>query len=111
LSDLHHRKTGVLFLASVRIGAMVAGAPESEAQALAHFATELGLAFQAADDLDDGPDSAEADRGSHLLALLGPDGARREARTRLTAAKSALERGGATLATLRPYIDAMLPVG
>lgn len=111
LSDLHHRKTGVLFLAAVRIGALVADAPEREAGALTRFATELGLAFQAADDLSDGPDSPESTRGAHLLSLLGPEGARREAHDRLHAAKSALESGGGSLATLRPYIDAMLPAG
>ena len=110
LNDLNHQKTGVLFLAAVRMGALVAGAHADETAALARFATELGLAFQAADDLTDA-DHGEEDAGrSNLLTLLGRDGVRREAMTRLNAARSALDGGGANLAGLRPYVDVLLAV-
>ena len=46
-------KTSVLLAAALRIGAIQADAPESDAQALYHFGENLGLAFQIQDDLLD----------------------------------------------------------
>lgn len=43
-------KTSVLLAASLKIGAVCAGAPESEAQKLYEFGRNLGLAFQIQDD-------------------------------------------------------------
>ena len=43
-------KTAVLLACAARIGAMLAGAPESVAEALYRYGYELGMAFQVADD-------------------------------------------------------------
>ena len=110
LDALNHQKTGALFLAAVRIGALVAGAQADETDALSRFATELGMAFQAADDLTDAENGEEDAGRSNLLTLLGRDGVRREAMRRLNAARSALDDGGANLAGLRPYVDVLLEV-
>ena len=105
LRDVHHRKTGVLFMAAVEIGARSAGAEEPVVTALKRFAAELGLAFQALDDLDDG---AEDQAAASVLSFLGKDGARREAGRRLDAAKAALSDGGAQLEPIGRYLDLIL---
>lgn len=47
------KKTGALLGASARIGAVIAGAPETDAALMYDFGMELGLAFQIQDDLLD----------------------------------------------------------
>ena len=53
LKYIHEHKTGKLILASVRLGAICAGADEKEFSALSEYARQLGLAFQISDDLLD----------------------------------------------------------
>ena len=53
LQHIHRRKTGAMFLASLQLGALVAGASEEQQQALETYAANLGLAFQITDDLLD----------------------------------------------------------
>jgi geranylgeranyl diphosphate synthase, type II len=53
LESIHNRKTGALFLAALRMGALVAGASEEQHSALQEFGSHLGLAFQITDDLLD----------------------------------------------------------
>ena len=86
LEALHARKTGALIVASVLLGATLAGVDEPTRVRLDGFATELGLAFQIRDDLlDVEADTAtlgktagkDASQGkSTYPALLGMDGAR-----------------------------------
>ncbi len=52
-------KTAALFAAACRVGAVVAGRPEAEAEALDGYGRDLGIAFQLIDDaLDYGADGA-----------------------------------------------------
>jgi geranylgeranyl diphosphate synthase type II len=53
LESIHNRKTGALFLASLKLGGLVAGASEVELDALEEFGRNVGLAFQITDDLLD----------------------------------------------------------
>jgi geranylgeranyl diphosphate synthase, type II len=53
LEELHGRKTGALFLASVRGGARMGGASAAQIESLDAYARALGLAFQVVDDLLD----------------------------------------------------------
>jgi geranylgeranyl diphosphate synthase, type II len=53
LEELHGKKTGALFLASVRGGARLGGASASQIESLDAYARALGLAFQVVDDLLD----------------------------------------------------------
>lgn len=53
LDSIHNRKTGALFLASLTLGGLVAGATAVQHQALREFGAHLGLAFQITDDLLD----------------------------------------------------------
>jgi len=48
-----YRKTAILIEGACRVGAIFAGAPEREEQALSDFGRHLGLAFQMVDDLLD----------------------------------------------------------
>jgi geranylgeranyl diphosphate synthase, type II len=108
LTDLHRRKTAPLFLAAVQLGAVVAGAAEAETAVLLRFAAELGLGIQAVDDFADGQEGCEDVGRSSLVSLIGADGALNEARRRFSAARSALTEGGAELAMLGTYFDALI---
>jgi geranylgeranyl diphosphate synthase type II len=97
LRAVHAGKTGALFSAAILVPADLAGVDEAgpRGTALARFAEELGLAFQVADDLEDGAASAEADsreRNTSILAALSPAEAARDARERLAGAREALAR-------------------
>ncbi|MFO7974619.1 MAG: polyprenyl synthetase family protein [Candidatus Hydrogenedentota bacterium] len=53
LRHIHAYKTGALIRASVRVGAMLGGAPRESLDALTRFGESIGLAFQIADDILD----------------------------------------------------------
>ena len=53
IEHVHHRKTGALIRASLRLGGMISGASERELTALYEFGKHFGLAFQITDDLLD----------------------------------------------------------
>lgn len=53
LQSIHARKTGAMFLASLRLGALCAGATEEQFAALEGYGRRVGLAFQIMDDLLD----------------------------------------------------------
>ena len=59
LEYLHARKTGALFLASVRGGGMLGGGDHVQLDALTEYGRALGLAFQVIDDILDVEASAE----------------------------------------------------
>ncbi len=53
LEYIHTHKTGTLIVASVRGGAMLAGAADDRLEALTEYARSVGLAFQVVDDILD----------------------------------------------------------
>jgi geranylgeranyl diphosphate synthase, type II len=53
VEGIHRRKTGALITASVKIGAMLAGASSADVRRLECFGEKLGLAFQIVDDILD----------------------------------------------------------
>ena len=53
LRKMHMGKTGALFRAAIRSGAILAGADEAELNALTRYAEAFGLAFQITDDILD----------------------------------------------------------
>ncbi|HSE65104.1 MAG TPA: polyprenyl synthetase family protein [Thermoanaerobaculia bacterium] len=70
LEAIHARKTGALFVAAVRGGALAAGAGEGPLEALTIYSRNLGLAFQITDDLldvegDPGALGKDAHRDAH----------------------------------------------
>lgn len=54
LRDLHAKKTGALFAAAAELGAIAAGASTEIATSCGEFGMAIGIAFQHADDRDDG---------------------------------------------------------
>jgi geranylgeranyl diphosphate synthase type II len=60
LDSIHRAKTGALLRASVRMGAIYAGADAQQLDALTSFGEHIGLAFQIVDDILDVEQSSEA---------------------------------------------------
>lgn len=60
LESIHRAKTGALLRASVRIGAIHAGADEPRLAAISRFGEHIGLAFQIVDDILDVEQPSEA---------------------------------------------------
>jgi len=117
LEAIHSRKTGAMFLASLRLGGLVAGADETRLAALAEYGRNLGLAFQIVDDLLDveGDETAlgkrtgmDVNRGKLTFpGLLGVDESRRRAERTLDEACAALAHFGTQaeeLAALARYV-------
>ena len=113
LERLHALKTGALLRASVRLGAIAAGADEASRTALDRYADALGLAFQIRDDLLDIEGDAatlgktagkdvEQDKAT-FPALLGIEASRArlaELREVMDQALAALQADTAALAAL-----------
>jgi geranylgeranyl pyrophosphate synthase len=117
LMEIHRRKTGALIEAACGLGALAAGAAEPMVSTLTAYGSEVGLAFQIADDLLDATATTEqlgktAGRDATLekatyVSVLGEAGARREALRHADAARAALSAGGVpgdTLGLLAGYI-------
>jgi geranylgeranyl diphosphate synthase type II len=60
LESIHRAKTGALLRASVRMGAVYAGADDPELAALSQYGEHVGLAFQIVDDVLDVEEPSEA---------------------------------------------------
>ena len=60
LETIHRAKTGALLRASLRMGAMYAGATAGQYNALSCYGEHVGLAFQIVDDILDVEESSEA---------------------------------------------------
>jgi len=111
LEYIHTRKTGGLILASVQVGALLAGASEPQLAAINRFGSAAGLAFQIADDILDvtgnqvelGKDigSDQARGKATYPALLGLAEARERASELCALAVDALEPLGASAAILQ----------
>jgi geranylgeranyl diphosphate synthase type II len=111
LRRLHACKTGALIRGSVRCGAMLADADETQLDALTHYGEHIGLAFQIADDILDvvgteealgkpiGSDAAQ--QKSTYPALVGLDESRKLGQEAVDAAVGALACFGAEAANLR----------
>ncbi len=108
LDSIHRAKTGALLRASVRTGAIYAGAHEAKLAALTDFGEHIGLAFQIVDDVLDIEESSETlgktagkDAQQQKItfpAVYGLDRSRAMADQERTSAHAALdifgERGG-----------------
>jgi geranylgeranyl pyrophosphate synthase len=118
LERIHHHKTGALIVASVRSGALVAGARPAELEALTRYAASLGLLFQITDDLLDVTATAEVlgktpgkdarARKATYPAIYGLDAARERAQLVYTEACAALDTLDAPAPTLRAIADFIL---
>jgi len=117
LERIHRRKTGALFLVSLRLGGIIGGADEAQAVALDTYGKKLGLAFQIVDDLLDVRGSQQslgktvgkdARQGKVTFpGLLGMEDSRRRAKLLIREAQQALAAFGPAadrLAGLAEYV-------
>ncbi len=108
LESIHARKTGALFVAAVRGGALAGGASERTLQALTVFARNLGLAFQITDDLLDlegdpermGKDTHRDAHHANFVTLFGAEPSRKLVEELLESAVAALSPFGSRGAVL-----------
>lgn len=115
LRTIHQAKTGALITASVRAGALGAGATEEQLTALTNYGDKIGLAFQIVDDLLNATATTEQlgkaagsdeKRGKATYpAYFGIDGTRSRAKEAVTAACTALQDFGPEAAPLRALAE------
>jgi geranylgeranyl diphosphate synthase type II len=101
LERIHRRKTGAMFLVSLRLGGIVGDAASSQMAALNQYGRNLGLAFQIVDDLLDVHGESNAmgkrvakDAGHGKLtfpALLGVESSRVRAEQLIREAEEAVQ--------------------
>jgi len=102
LLQMHAEKTGALFVAATRLGAVCAGATLEVEESLAGFAAAFGEAFQISDDLLDASESHGRDEHEALVNLamrVGPEAARARIRD---ATRAALDRLTEVPGPIRP---------
>lgn len=115
LEYIHRHKTGALFRAAVRTGAILSGADEARLASLTTYAENLGLAFQIIDDiLDEKGDTArlgktagsdQKNKKATYPALFGLERAGEKARRAAAAAVAALDNFGTEAAFLRQLVQ------
>jgi geranylgeranyl diphosphate synthase type II len=115
LESIHRAKTGALLRASLRLGAIYAGADEASYGALSCYGEHVGLAFQIVDDILDVEESSEAlgktagkDAQQHKItfpAVYGLEESRRMAEAECARAHAVIERFGGRAARLHELAD------
>ena len=114
LRRMHGAKTGALFKASIRAGALLSNANERQLLALTDYAEQFGLAFQITDDILDVTGSQEKigkpvgsdqrNAKATYVSLYSLDGARSLAAESVTKALAALESFGSQAVILREIL-------
>lgn len=93
LHDLILMKTGGLITASVKTGAIIGGANDSQLEAINQFGRNIGMAFQIRDDIHDS--AQEEERGSpfrpNYVSLLGLEIAKNRLKKYIDKARSVLD--------------------
>ena len=115
LTYMHQQKTGALFKAAVRSGALLAGASSAELAALTTYAEQFGLAFQITDDILDVVGSSDkigkpvgSDERNHkatYVTLYTLAGAKKRADQSVDAAVEALGIFGDRAQVLRELVQ------
>jgi len=115
LESIHRAKTGALLRASLRMGAIYAGATDAQYAALSCYGEHIGLAFQIVDDILDVEESSEAlgktagkDAAQHKItfpAVYGLEVSRTMAEAECARAHQVLEPFGTRAARLHELAD------
>jgi geranylgeranyl diphosphate synthase type II len=115
---MHRLKTGALFRASLRAGALLAGGSEEDVQSLTDYAEQFGLAFQITDDILDVTGTEEAlgkpigsderNRKATYVSVYSLPLARLMAQNAVNEAISALGRFGDKALVLRSLSEYLL---
>ncbi|MDU2066577.1 MAG: polyprenyl synthetase family protein [Sporomusaceae bacterium] len=115
LKYMHRQKTGALFRAAVRSGALLAGASTEQLASLTDYAAHFGLAFQITDDILDVVGTTEkigkpvgSDERNHkstYVTLYTLEGARKMAQGCVIAADQALASFGSKAQNLSQLVQ------
>jgi geranylgeranyl diphosphate synthase type II len=115
LETIHRAKTGAMLRASLRIGAIYAGADGEQLRVLSRYGEHIGLAFQIVDDILDVEGNSEAlgktagkDAAQHKItfpAVYGIEESRRMAEREREGAHSAVELLGGRARRLKELAD------
>jgi geranylgeranyl diphosphate synthase, type II len=115
LERIHRAKTGALLRASVRMGAIYAGATAAQYEALSRYGEHAGLAFQIVDDVLDVEQPSELlgktagkDQAQHKItfpAVYGLERSKAMAESERQAAHHALHSFGPSARWLREIAD------
>ena len=114
LKFIEEKKTAALIIASLKIGATLAGADKKSLAAVEQYGLNIGCAFQITDDILDemGDKKLLGKRGSDkdndkltAFSLLGADAAQKEAELHIKKAHQALEIFGKKADLLRGLAD------
>ncbi len=118
LKKMHAAKTGALFCASIRSGAILGGADEVQMEALTEYARQFGLAFQITDDILDvtGDEASigkpvgsdEKNHKSTYVTLGSLESAQQLATEAVEKAKISLQSFGKEADFLRELVDYLL---
>ncbi|VBB08007.1 polyprenyl synthetase [Lucifera butyrica] len=118
LEFMHRRKTGALFRAALRAGALLAGASQEQLNCFNEYAEQFGLAFQITDDILDVVGKEElvgkpigSDQKNNkvtYVALYGLEKAREMARQTVEKAITALDIFGTEADILRDLVRFLL---
>jgi len=115
IDDINDQKTGALFIAAVEMGGVIANADANAMVALRALGREVGLAFQALDDVIDasrstaeaGKDTSKDSGKATVATVLGLEPARLEVRRHMEAAIAAIEPFTSADGPLRAFVAAM----
>ena len=106
LQYIHIHKTGELFLASVKVGAILGGANKDEYSRLFSFGENIGLAFQIVDDiLDKNTGNAQEKSKITYPAVFGESGSKDRAKDLIDKAMEQLEIFGEKSANLKKIAE------
>ena len=118
LKRMHMGKTGALFKAAIRSGAILAQAPDEKLNALTRYAENFGLAFQITDDILDvtgdekilgkATGSDAKNFKSTYVTLTSLDDAKRYAQAAVDEALNALENFGTEADFLRELVQYLI---
>lgn len=118
LKQMHAAKTGALFCAAIRSGAILAGADEKQLANLTEYARQFGLAFQITDDILDvvgdektigkSVGSDEKNHKSTYVTLGSLESAKALAQEAVDKAKASLVDFGENAEFLRALVDYLI---
>lgn len=105
ITDLHHLKTGVLFLAAARSACLICNATPAQEKKVLEFSAQVGLAYQLQDDLKDINETAP-----NMAARIGLTSAERQLIDYLQAAHLAIA-GEPRASMLQNFVRAFIKAG